>query len=127
MGSTPIRTVRGLTVEILNSIGVDNIESGVSGNAAEGGLISAMVPADITARRASRRVKWSVIYERLVSGSCRPIIRSRLSGGDVPQIHRVAFIHDLVKRRKGVIPAAALGTELHRVLRTGLDLLSASL
>ena len=59
-----IRIVCGLTVEIFNSIGVEDIERAASGIVGATGLTSAMVPAEITARRASLRVKWSLIPVR---------------------------------------------------------------
>src|SRR6516164_9327772 len=52
-----MRTVRGLTGVMVNSMGPDRERSGESAIAAEDGRIIARVPAETTAFKASRREK----------------------------------------------------------------------
>ena len=63
-----MRMVCGVTAARVHSTGPPLATSGVSCEAAEPGRIIAMAPAEITAFRASRRLKSLVIVVRRLEG-----------------------------------------------------------
>lgn len=101
------RTVLALTVLTATSTGVEPIVSAAEARDAYAGSIIAMVPAEITALSAPLRLS------RLVMPVAPTDAVMVLDGcGDVPQINRVALIHDLVERNEGVVWAATFRAEL---------------